>query len=64
MTYSEREYYPVRRFRSTVASIFIVIILAVIIGLLIHRNISVNHPVWKSSPYGEPRDTASTRAGR
>ncbi|MCX6145142.1 MAG: hypothetical protein NTZ35_18215 [Ignavibacteriales bacterium] len=64
MTSSVGEYYPVRRFRITVASIFIVIILAVIVGLLTHRTISVNHPVWKSSPYGDPRDTASVRAGR
>jgi hypothetical protein len=62
MTYSESEYYPVRRFRITVASILIVFALAVIVGLLTHRAIFVHHAVWKSAPYGEPRDTASVRA--
>jgi hypothetical protein len=64
MMYSENEYYPVRRFRITVASIVVVITLAIILGLLTHRTISANHAVWRSSPYGDARDTSSVRAGR
>ena len=64
MTYSESEYYSVRRFRFTVAYLSILIILVVILGLLSHRTISVDRPVWKSSTYGEPRDTRSVKAGR
>ena len=63
MTYSESEYYHVRRFRFTAAYLFILIILVVILGPLSHRTISIDHPVWKSSPHGDLRDTASVKAG-
>lgn len=63
MTYSENEYYPVRRFRLTLVSLFVLIIMLALIGLLSHRTTSIDHPVWKSSPYGDPRDTGAVKAG-
>ena len=62
MTLSESEFYPARRFHFTVALLSILLIILVLIGLLSHRTIPVNHPVWKSSPYSDLRDTANIRA--
>lgn len=62
MTYSEDDNYPVRRFRFTVASLSILIILVVILGLLSHRTISIDRPVWKSAPYGNLHGTGSVHA--
>jgi hypothetical protein len=63
MILSQSEFYPVRRFRFTVTVLCIVIVVLVILGLLSHRTLSYNRPVWKSCPYGEPRDTGTVKAG-
>jgi hypothetical protein len=63
MILSQSEFYPVRRFRFTVTFLCLAIVVLVIIGLLSHRTLSYNRPVWKLSPYGELRDTGSVKAG-
>lgn len=63
MTLAENESYPDRRFRLTVVWISVLLLILVFFGLLTHPKTSVNYPVWKSAPYGEPRDTARVRAG-
>lgn len=62
MTPSKSEVYPSRRFRSTIAWISIVILILILVGLLTHPATVDNHAVWKSSPYGEPRDTGKVIA--
>ena len=62
MTILQSETLSVRRFRFTVASLSVLIIILILIGLLSHRTIPDNKPAWKSSPYGEPRDTGSVKA--
>lgn len=63
MILSQSEYYPVRRFRLTVTSLCLAILVLLILGLLSHRTLSTNRPVWKSAPYGEVRDTGTAKAG-
>ena len=63
MTESESEFYSVRRFRLTVVILSALLGLLILIGVLGHRRIPDDQPVWKSSPYGEPRDTTKVRAG-
>jgi hypothetical protein len=64
MTVPDLESNQAGRFRATVVRLVVLIIILILVGLSIHRNISNHGSVWKSSPYGEPRDTASVRAGR
>jgi hypothetical protein len=64
MTLAEDESYPDRRFRFTVAWLSVLLLILVLLGLLSHPKNPVSHAVWKSAPYGEPRDTVSIRAGR
>jgi hypothetical protein len=63
MTIAESETHFVRRFHFTVASLSILIIILILIGLLSHRAIHDGKPAWKSSPYGELRDTGIVKAG-
>jgi hypothetical protein len=63
ITLTEIETYSVRRFHFTVARLALLIIILVILGLLSHRTISINRPVWKSAPYGDLGDTGTARAG-
>jgi hypothetical protein len=63
MILPEIETYPVQRFRNRVTWLAVLILVFVILGLLSHRTISDNRPAWKSSPYGEPRDTGTMKAG-
>ena len=63
MTLLEGETYSERRFRFTVASLSILILILVAIGLLSHRAIPDNRPSWKSAPYGDLRDTGRVKAG-
>jgi hypothetical protein len=62
MTLSEGETFSVRRFHFTVASLFVLIIMLILIGLLSHRTIPYSKPVWKSSPYGEVQDSGNVKA--
>jgi hypothetical protein len=65
MTFLENETYSDRRTLYTVASLSILILILVIIGLLSHRPMNDNgNPVWKSAPYGDPQDTGRLKAGR
>jgi len=59
MTLSEIEVYSSRRLRFTVAWLAVVILILILVALLSHPTISDNRPVWKSSPYGEPKDTGT-----
>jgi uncharacterized membrane protein affecting hemolysin expression len=63
MTLSESEFYPARRYHFTVACLFVLLLMLILAGLLSHRTLSYNRPVWKSSPYGELRDTGTVKAG-
>jgi hypothetical protein len=64
MALSEIESYSDRRFRLTVAGLAILIFILVIIGILSHRSIQDNRPVWKSSPFSEMPDTGTVKAAR
>ncbi|MCX6133316.1 MAG: hypothetical protein NTU47_05825 [Ignavibacteriales bacterium] len=59
----EIETYPLRRFKTRVAWLAVLIIVLIILGLLSHKTISDNLPVWKSSPYGNPANTGTVKAG-
>ena len=63
MTLSESETFSLRRFRFTVASLTILIIILILAGLLSHRTLPDNNPAWKSAPYGDLRDTGRVKAG-
>jgi len=64
MTLAENNTIDPRRFRFTVASLSVLIIILVLIGLLSHRTISYKNAAWKSSPYGDVRDTGTVKANR
>ena len=60
---TENETYPARRFHIVVARLVILIIILVVLGWLNHRTPPVDGAVWKSSPYGNPRDAGIMKAG-
>ena len=60
---SENETYPARRFHRVVARLVLLIIILVVLGLLSHPTAPVNRAVWKSCPYGNPRDAGIMKAG-
>jgi hypothetical protein len=63
MTILKSETYSDRRFRLTVTSLSILIIILILIGLLSHRTVPDSKAAWKSSPYGDLGDTGTARAG-
>lgn len=64
MTLSETEIYSSRRFRFIVAWLTIVVLILILVAILSHHTIQDHQPVWKSSPFGESRDTAIVKVSR
>jgi hypothetical protein len=63
MTFLESETYPDPRTRYAVASLSILLLILVVVGLLSRRTMNDSKPAWKSASYGEPRDAGSVEAG-